>query len=136
MDKQPRCINKTGGFTLIEILVVVLIVAVLAAFAVPQYFRYLDSAKVTTSISVMDALRKDLVVYNMQNGGYPAAINFANFTDQNGASILTALSTEFLIQKMQSWDSYTISGETYTIQATSKDSRHTVLTLTPQGIAR
>ncbi len=136
MGKHLSRINKTVGFTLIELLIVVLIVAILAAIAIPQYFRYLDSAKVTTSISMMSALRKDLMVYNLQHGAYPATINFADFTDQNGASILTALSTETLLPKMRSWDSYVVSGETYTITATSNDTRHTVLTLTPWGITK
>ncbi len=136
MAKQLRCINRTGGFTLIELLIIVLIVAALMAVAVPQYFKYLDRAKVTASISVMDTLRKDLIAYNMQNGVYPATIDFANFTDQNGASILTALTREYIQSKMFSWDSYVVNGESYTITAKSTDSQHTVLTLTPEGITK
>ncbi len=136
MDKRRRGVKRPGGFTLIELLIVVIIVAILAAIAVPQYFRYLNRAKVTASISVMDTLRKDLMVYNVQNGQYPATIDFADFTDQNGVSVLTALTREYIQSKMHSWDSYVVSGESFTITATSNDSQHTVLTLTPEGIAK
>ncbi len=128
--------NKAGGFTLIELLIVVIIVAVLAAVAIPQYFRYLDSARVTVSISVMDTLRTELTAYSLQYGAYPVNINFADFTDQDGRPIFTAVSQEYLRAKMHSWDGYVVSGETYTITATANDSKHTVLTLTPVGVIK
>lgn len=136
MDQQRRCVNRTGGFTLIELLIVILIVTVLAAIAIPQYFRYLDSARVTVSISLMESLKRDLVVYNMEYGTYPATINFTDFTDQDGRYIFTSVSLDYAKGKMQSWDSYVVRGGTYTITATATDSRHTVLTLTPEDVTR
>jgi len=136
MGKGKRFLKKAGGFTLVELLIVLAILAVLSAIAIPQYFRYLDSARVTVSISVMDSFRKELAAYNLQYGAYPATINFADFTDQDGRPILTALSQGYFQAKMRSWDSYVVSGQTYTITVTAIDSRHTVLTLTPYGVAR
>jgi prepilin-type N-terminal cleavage/methylation domain-containing protein len=136
MGKGKRFLKKAGGFTLVELLIVLAILAVLSAIAIPQYFRYLDSARVTVSISVMDFFRKELAAYNLQYGTYPATINFADFTDQDGRPILTALSQRNFQAKMRSWDSYVVSGETYTITATATDSKHTVLTLTPDGVTR
>ncbi len=136
MGTRLRCNKSPDGFTLIELLLIVVIVVILAAVAVPQYFRYLDSARVTASISVMEALRKDLTAYNLHYGAYPARIDFTNFTDQNGNSVLTALDREFIMSKMSSMDSYVVAGEMYTITGTSNDSQHTVITLTPMSITR
>ncbi len=136
IDTRIRFANKTGGFTLIELLIVVLIVVTLAGIAIPQYFRYLDSARLTVSISVMDSLRRDLAVYNLEYGTYPATINFADFTDQNGNFFFTTVSLDYARSKMHSWDSYVVSGGTYTITATANDSKNTVLTLTPAGVIR
>ncbi len=134
--KNIRIVNNGNGFTLIEMIVIVAIIGTLSAIAIPQYFRYLDSARLTVSISVMDSLRRDLAAYNLQYGSYPTSIDFTNFTDQNGFLIFTTVSQDFVRAKMHSWGSYVISNGTYTITATANDSKHTVLTLTPNGVIR
>jgi prepilin-type N-terminal cleavage/methylation domain-containing protein len=136
MVNKSGCKQKGRGFTLIELVVVVSIVGVIAAIAIPTYFGYIDTARITVSISVLDTLRKDMEAYNDQYHGYPVTVDFTNFTDQNGNSILFTLTVNILQTKMFSWDSYAAGGGTYTITAKAMDSKHTVFTLTPEGIKK
>ena len=124
------------GLTLLELLMVIAILGTIAGIAVPTFIKYVDTARVTVSISVMDSLRKDLEVYHDQHQAYPARVDFTNFTDQNGNSILFSLNDVVLQKKIFSWDSYVASDGTYTITVKAMDTNHTVLILTPGGIKK
>lgn len=134
MHKTKR-MNAEHGFTLIELLVVVSIIIILAAIAVPSYFSYLDKARITVSLSLLSSLERDMEAYKNENQQYPASINFTNFTDQNGGSVLLALKPSDMQAKMYSWETYTTSASsgTFTLTARAIDTKHTTLTLTPQG---
>jgi type IV pilus assembly protein PilA len=124
------------GFSILELLLVVAIVGFIAGIAIPTYFGYVDKARITVSMSLLDALRKDFEAYHDQYQAYPTNIDFTNFTDQNGNNVLVSINEVSLHSKMFSWDSYLASADTYTITAKAMDTNHTVLTLTPQGIIK
>jgi type IV pilus assembly protein PilE len=48
---RPNPFDKTRGFTLIEIMIVVLIVAILTAIAIPSYQDYVIRSRITQAIS-------------------------------------------------------------------------------------
>lgn len=50
--------NKNQGFTLIELMIVVAIIGILAAVAVPAYNDYIESAKTTEAVQQADSLKK------------------------------------------------------------------------------
>ena len=66
--------NKKGftnkGFTLVEILVVVLIIGILAAIAVPQYQKAVVKAKVAAIKPIITGIKQAEEVYYMANGQY------------------------------------------------------------------
>jgi len=130
------CMKRRRGYSLLELLSVIAIIGLIAGFVIPTYFGYVDRARVTVSIAVADALRKDIEVYHDQYQAYPASIDFSSFTDQNGNSVLFSITDVSLHSKMFSWDSYIASAVTYTITAKAMDTKHTVLTLTPQGVKK
>jgi type IV pilus assembly protein PilE len=47
--------NKSGGFSLIEIMVVAALISVMAAFAIPTYKDYIIRSKITQAISGLSA---------------------------------------------------------------------------------
>jgi type IV pilus assembly protein PilA len=56
------------GFTLIELMIVVAIIAILAAIAIPQYQNYITKAQFSESQTVADGLKTPIVEY-FNNGG-------------------------------------------------------------------
>ncbi|KAI3591119.1 putative secretion system X protein GspG-like 3 [Cupriavidus sp. U2] len=60
-----------GGFTLLELLVVLLIIAMLAGFVGPRLFRELDKAKVKTASGQLKALGDALDRYRLDTGHFP-----------------------------------------------------------------
>ena len=61
--------NKTG-FTLIEILVVVLIIGILAALAVPQYQKAVIKSRATEAMTMLKAIGEAQEVYYLAHGHY------------------------------------------------------------------
>jgi len=124
-----------GGFTLIELLIVLVILAVLASIAIPQYFTYIDKARLASSIATLSSLGIDLEAYHTNNGQYPLSIDWATYTDQNGNSILTAMTPSTFYGKITSWQTYSTLNDAYAITATATDSNQTLMTLSPTGVA-
>ena len=124
-----------GGFTLIELLIVIAILAVLAGIGIPQYLTYLDKARLTASVATLASLGTDIEAYNINFGQYPVSIDFTTYTDQNGNSILTAMTPSSFYGKITSWQTYSTLNNTYAITATATDSKQTLMTLSPQGVS-
>ena len=61
-----------GGFTLIEIMVVVVILGILAALVVPQVMSRPDQAKVTVAKGDIKAIGAALDMYKLDNFAYPS----------------------------------------------------------------
>ena len=59
------------GFTLLELMVVLLILALIASIAAPQVTKHLRKAKVETAKIQVDALGAAVDSFNLDNGRYP-----------------------------------------------------------------
>jgi general secretion pathway protein G len=64
--------RRQGGFTLIEMLVVVAIIAVLAAVVAPEIFRNVGDANVNAAKSQIEMLSLALDQYRLDNHAYPS----------------------------------------------------------------
>ncbi len=61
-----------AGFTLIEILVVIAVIAILASLVAPNVFQHVGTAKSTTARSQVEMLATALDAYRLDNGRYPS----------------------------------------------------------------
>ncbi|MDB5824815.1 MAG: hypothetical protein JWR21_3519 [Herminiimonas sp.] len=68
------------GFTLIELMIVVAIIGILAAIAIPQYQNYVTRAKLSKVVAAMDPIKLALAEYAQNNGGVVNTITAGAWT--------------------------------------------------------
>ncbi|WP_219117558.1 type II secretion system major pseudopilin GspG [Janthinobacterium sp. UMAB-56] len=71
------------GFTLLELLVVIVIIGLLAAYVGPKYFAQLGKSEVTVAKAQIEAFEKSLDTYRLDVGRYPS-------TEEGLAALLVA----------------------------------------------
>jgi len=69
--KQPRQHRRQRGFTLVEIMVVVVIIGILGALVVPKLLGRTGEARVTAARTDISALMAALKLYKLDNQRYP-----------------------------------------------------------------
>jgi len=66
----PQPFPRDAGFTLIEVLVVVMIIGILASLAVPQYYKSIERDKASEAVNLMMALKSAQDRYKAKYGAY------------------------------------------------------------------
>ena len=65
--------QKQQGFTLIELMIVVAIIGILAAVAIPSYRDYTARAQMTEAISLLSGFKTGLAEYHQSEGSFNAS---------------------------------------------------------------
>lgn len=65
---------KQKGFTLIELMIVIAIIGILAAVAIPAYSDYVTRAQVTEAVEMLQSLKSPLAEYGGQFNAWPSGL--------------------------------------------------------------
>lgn len=68
---------KARGFTLVEIVIVLAVIGVLLAIAVPAVESYIDRSRVAQSAMDIDGMQDTIKKYRLANGALPVLLNDA-----------------------------------------------------------
>lgn len=71
---HEKHLNKRSGFTLIEIILVVVIIGILAGIAIPRMGGKTEKAKISQAKSNITALSMAVQEFEMMNGDYPSSL--------------------------------------------------------------
>ena len=75
--------NQTKGFTLVELMIVVAIIGILAAIAVPSYQDYITRSQASEPVQLLAGLKTPLMEFRNDRGHWPSNIGQAG----SGASV-------------------------------------------------
>src|SRR5258708_30101238 len=67
--------RRQKGFSLIELLIVVTIIVIISAIAIPNLMRSKMSANETAAVGALKALTESAVMYSNSYGGFPHSIS-------------------------------------------------------------
>jgi prepilin-type N-terminal cleavage/methylation domain-containing protein len=79
------------GFTLVELLIVVIILAILAAIVVPQFADSANDARQSAFSTDLGNMRAVVELYRQQHGAYPGAVGATAGTCVNGSAVVAAV---------------------------------------------
>ncbi len=91
------------GFTLVELLIVVIILAILAAIIVPQFSAATDDANQSAYDTNIANIRSAVDLYRQQHNAYPGAVASSGATCINGVAVAGAVGEPAFIAQLKNY---------------------------------
>ncbi len=91
------------GFTLVELLIVVIILAILAAIIVPQFSGATDDAEQAAYDTNIANIRAAIDLYRQQHNAYPGAVTSSGGTCINGTAVTGAVGQAAFLAQLRNY---------------------------------
>ncbi len=69
--------SNQAGFTLVEIMIVIVIVGILTAIAIPSYIKYVERTQITEGFIISEGIRNEIGIQVWENKRFPNAAEVA-----------------------------------------------------------
>ena len=80
MQKTGKLFKGKGGFTLLELLMVMIIIGILATLAVPQYLRFIEKSRAAEAVGVLGAVKTAEGLYMLEHGTFANALDLLDIS--------------------------------------------------------
>ena len=134
--RRDNFLKKSQGFTLIELMIVVAVIGILAAIAIPNFLNLKDKAIWGTARANLQAARTSLAAYSADSNQNRYPVGTLDFADFRVAVPKANLPASEPLAKLRGGSfSYTSAdGGTFTVSASADNRAYDLMVASPSGI--
>jgi prepilin-type N-terminal cleavage/methylation domain-containing protein len=131
-------LRARNGFTLVELMVVIVIIAILASIAIPKFKYFRETAKETQTAANLKVIQESLAKYGVDNNGrYPFRVRFYDRAQTNVPGFdplrFTAFQPRISSDPARPWFSMGLFGGCEVVDSTWNDNTQTSATERQRG---
>jgi prepilin-type N-terminal cleavage/methylation domain-containing protein len=94
MLRHTKSLRRAKGFTIVELLIVIVVIAILAAIVIVAYTGIQDKAKFAQKRTDIENLQKLVEMYYSENGSYPVTVGW-NYQRRDGNNFIPGIVPQY-----------------------------------------